>query len=438
MSNFKFEEVLSKGSDIQLDTTLTQSGKAADAKAVGDKFKDYATKTYVDSAVANSGGGGGSTGGGSTSLPPYFLNNANVCEEVTAALEDFIARGTPIVYNHEGDNCTLVAYEDSLSACYFVVPNGKKLLKVDLSSGAEFVVTEMDFCNLDGNHGGGGGGGIIDVLELPTTNINENALYRITTANLYYNKYLNGTTNIVNGLPSTGDAFTTDFQTISVTYYNVADNTLYCYVPSYIGSMAGIPAGWYPASTLTAVLGYSWGGLVTSLTDMVKEDTFYLLVLNPLYFYKNGKWVEVPTEGSALTLKSKRVSSLQEMIEFCVSKSETLFRIMAELRFMFDTGEGNTFDMVSSSIYAYKTYSLGSNYFLNLEMELQTIEYRRFGVSVTASYNGDGNLIEIKTSGIVEKYTYSNVNGSLSATGIEIIKPTSIEISGDITIQYFA
>ena len=150
----RVDNLPSGGSDIQLDTTLTQSGKAADAKAVGDKFKDYATKTYVDSAVANSGGGGGSA-----SLTPWFLNNSATCEEFTVALEDFIANGTPIIYNHEGDNCTLVSYEDSLSACYFVVPNGKKLLKIDLSSGMEFVVTEMDFCNLDGNHGGGGGSG---------------------------------------------------------------------------------------------------------------------------------------------------------------------------------------------------------------------------------------------------------------------------------------
>ena len=99
MSNFKFQEVLPRGGgggsveldatltsetkaaqakavgdkikDLELrvvaveitDTTLTQESKAADAKAVGDKLKnEYATKTYVDSAVANAGGGGGGSG----------------------------------------------------------------------------------------------------------------------------------------------------------------------------------------------------------------------------------------------------------------------------------------------------------------------------------------------------------------------------------------
>lgn len=454
----RVDNLPSGGSNIQLDPYLTDATKAAQAKAVGDKFNvqegninalagraynlegrasaleaaDTGIKARLDALEK----GGGSTGGGSTSLPPYFLNNANVCEEVTAALEDFIARGTPIVYNHEGDNCTLVAYEDSLSACYFVVPNGKKLLKVDLSSGAEFVVTEMDFCNLDGNHGGGGGGGIIDVLELPTTNINENALYRITTANLYYNKYLNGTTNIVNGLPSTGDAFTTDFQTISVTYYNVADNTLYCYVPSYIGSMAGIPAGWYPASTLTAVLGYSWGGLVTSLTDMVKEDTFYLLVLNPLYFYKNGKWVEVPTEGSALTLKSITVSSFQEMVEFC--GGHTVYRIQPYVRYSTSNGSGSVCAINSSVVGVVEKFYTAEGYKLTLDVEFFVSSFRRFAIYFEVMYDQSGNLIGVETQGTVEGYAYTSSGGTLVVSRIEFENITQFELEGTIEILYFS
>lgn len=411
-----------------------------------------------------------------TGSQPYYLNNASTAEELTLALEDFMRTGTQIIFQHDGEDCILSSFEyksgiESTVIAYFVTPK-KKLLKVDIGAGLDLVITESEFTpetdttltksgkpadakavgqkfneyatktyvdSAVANSGGGGGGGIFDVIELPTTNINENAFYRLTTANLYYNKYLNGTTNIVNGLPSTGDAFTTDFQSISVTYYNVADSTLYCYVPSYIGSMAGIPEGWYPATNLTAVLGFSWGGVVTSLTDMVNENTFYLLVQNPLYFYKNGKWIEVPTEGAALTLKSKRVSSLQEMIEFCVSKAETLFRIMAVFKHTLPNGAGSVSETISKSILAYKAYAGDSgDYYLCIDLELLNSSYRRFGVFIEAEYSEGGSLIKTTMTGAIEQYTYSNVNGSLSATGIEFLIPTSLEIRGDIIIQYFA
>ena len=47
--------VVNAGGNIELDTTLTQSGVAADAKAVGDRLiaMDVATKQYVDSQLNN-------------------------------------------------------------------------------------------------------------------------------------------------------------------------------------------------------------------------------------------------------------------------------------------------------------------------------------------------------------------------------------------------
>ena len=39
------------GGNVELDTTLTQSGKAADAKAVGDKFNNYPTKIEMENAT---------------------------------------------------------------------------------------------------------------------------------------------------------------------------------------------------------------------------------------------------------------------------------------------------------------------------------------------------------------------------------------------------
>ena len=51
--------------NLELDTTLTVEGKAADAKAVGDRFGEYIDD--VDALIGGEGvEGGGSTGGGST------------------------------------------------------------------------------------------------------------------------------------------------------------------------------------------------------------------------------------------------------------------------------------------------------------------------------------------------------------------------------------
>lgn len=58
MSTKKLQILGSLGTDIELDSTLLESGKAADAKAVGDALAqkqpvgDYATETYVNNAIS--------------------------------------------------------------------------------------------------------------------------------------------------------------------------------------------------------------------------------------------------------------------------------------------------------------------------------------------------------------------------------------------------
>lgn len=56
MSTKKLQIIGSLGNNIELDTTLSQEGKAADAKTVGDKFTalvgDVAVSTQIDNAIA--------------------------------------------------------------------------------------------------------------------------------------------------------------------------------------------------------------------------------------------------------------------------------------------------------------------------------------------------------------------------------------------------
>jgi hypothetical protein len=137
---------------------------------------------------------------------------------------------------------------------------------------------------------GGGGGGIIDVAELPTEGIDESALYRVLVGTVYYGEYKQQTkVHIVNGLPETGENVSADMKTIDHTYYNTADGVEYVYMSETLASAVGMAGGWYPASTMYTGLGYAYGGVVTSMSDMTATATFYLYLEFKLYSYKN-KW----------------------------------------------------------------------------------------------------------------------------------------------------
>ena len=165
--------------------------------------------------------------------------------------------------------------------------------------------------------GSGGGGGIIEVLQLPTENIDTRYLYRVTFAALYFNNVLQGTTYVVDELPATGEPVTTDGSTVTVTYYNDTDNTLYGYLPEAIASVLGVPEGWYTAETLIPSFGYAYGGVVTNLNEATEKETFYLLLTNPLYSYEDGNWYEVATTGASLTLKTRVFHSFEDALVFC-------------------------------------------------------------------------------------------------------------------------
>lgn len=163
----------------------------------------------------------------------------------------------------------------------------------------------------------GGGGGIIEVLQLPTENIDNRYLYRVTKASLWFNNVKEGNTYVVDELPATGEPVTTDGATVNTTYYNDTDNTLYGYVPAMIGSVLGVPEGWYTAEMLIPALGFSYGGVITNLVDASERNTFYLLLTNPLYSYEDGNWYEVATTGASLTLKTRVFYSWEDAMLFC-------------------------------------------------------------------------------------------------------------------------
>ena len=173
----------------------------------------------------------------------------------------------------------------------------------DISGGHRVTITDKDgektFDVMDGEGGSGGGAAIIDVVELPTENINEDVFYRLLTGTFVYNQYThNGfTCYCVNGLPETGEPATNADMSTVVAYYNTQDGELYGYVDVMLSQFFRIPIGWYPASMLFQAAGLSYNGVITDILDDPKDGTFRVLLEYALYSYKDGKWTSNKTIG---------------------------------------------------------------------------------------------------------------------------------------------
>ena len=145
--------------------------------------------------------------------------------------------------------------------------------------------------------GGGGGASIIDIEEFPS-NPSTTAIYRkwqVIKAEFRYGTVLNPdmTCIVVDTLPAEGNMAYDGVSVIA--YYQRTDGGIYGYVDSVLSGMTSIPVGWYPATMLFDALGYSFGGVITSLDEATQSNTFYALVTKKphLYcFHNNGSAVE--------------------------------------------------------------------------------------------------------------------------------------------------
>ena len=158
-----------------------------------------------------------------------------------------------------------------------------------------------------------GGAAIIDVIELPTEDINEQAFYRLLTGTFMFNRveYNNWTVKCVDELPSEGEpAFSgdpSDVSSVAVTaYYNITDNEVYGYVTDAMAAMFGVPANWYPISVLTAALGFSFEGIIYNIFDDPMDERFRLLLSTELYYYKDS-WVSMKPIGRSGTGASSEI-----------------------------------------------------------------------------------------------------------------------------------
>jgi hypothetical protein len=183
---------------------------------------------------------------------------------------------------------------------------GKRYICVKSRTITSDKVGEADhYCEWAEESAGGSGGGIIDVTELPTEGIDESVLYRVLVGTVYYGKYKQQTqVHIVNGLPEAGEDVSADMKTIDHTYYNTADGVEYVYMSETLATASGMTAGWYPASAMFAGLGYAYGGVVTSMSDMTGASTIYLLLKCSYHACKRGGWTELSNKTTFIELEA--------------------------------------------------------------------------------------------------------------------------------------
>lgn len=128
---------------------------------------------------------------------------------------------------------------------------------------------------------------IIDVVELPTENIDTNNSYRVPIGTLFAaGKKTSWVCIMVETLPSEGEPASSDMVNFTL-YYETTSNSVSGYVNETLGSAFGVPMGWYPIETLAQIIGAQWNGIVFEESN-ISEIGVSLLIGYKLYQYKNG------------------------------------------------------------------------------------------------------------------------------------------------------
>lgn len=131
---------------------------------------------------------------------------------------------------------------------------------------------------------------IIDVLELPTENIDEDCFYRKLSGNLILNQSIVNayTVYCVETLPETGEPGTNIEQTQGTIYYDRSTNECYAYVDSALSAAMSVPTGWYTGATLLGAIGEEYAGTITNILDDPMDGKFRMLFEYVMYSYKDG------------------------------------------------------------------------------------------------------------------------------------------------------
>lgn len=176
----------------------------------------------------------------------------------------------------------------------------------------------------DGEGGGTSSQAIIDVVALPTENIDEDSFYRVLSGQIFMNGAPNSawSIEIVETLPAQGNPVTTDMVNIYL-YYAIDTSSVSGYLPSALGSQLGVPEGWYPVEILGQAFGVTWGGIYWNETEAPTDGSLSLVLSYALYSYKR-EWENLSKrigwDGTALG--AERFNTLQNEASGAYSHAE--------------------------------------------------------------------------------------------------------------------
>lgn len=132
---------------------------------------------------------------------------------------------------------------------------------------------------------GGGGASIIYATELPSTPAQ--AIYVVTQDEVVKVEFTTygmilpaeqAYCEIVDTLPEVGNG-AMDLTTEALyTYYLTTDGELYGYVDAALEAAGGVPVGWYPVALLFGAVGTTYGGKITSTSEVTDASAMYALI----------------------------------------------------------------------------------------------------------------------------------------------------------------
>lgn len=215
-----------------------------------------------------------------------FNGTKYVCTAWSATEADAVILGNGDIYGGEGGNGEPFAIDNySNGAAYLnVTSSGTYNLTIQLE---EEIIHKLDKKFVDSS-------AIIDVIELPTENIDENSIYRALTGKCYWNGLPDTMTvvYVVKTLPTVGTPALMDTGKIAL-YYEADTNAVVGYIDEATSDMTGIPFGWCSAEVLIpAVGGPSWGGIIWKKEDDLLDNSLRLLLSYSLYQFK-GEWIVI-------------------------------------------------------------------------------------------------------------------------------------------------
>lgn len=183
--------------------------------------------------------------------------------------------------------------------------------------------------------------GMIDVVSLPTSDIDEKAIYRVLNAAFFDGKKFrnNAFCNVVEWGAKPSSAGEEAFQmrddvSTNISYYDTKSDVVWLYFGSGsrqvlknmidaredLSTLEKVAAkaivsglsGWKTVEELTSIFGSAvdlpGGKVIHSLDEVTSVDEEYLLLYYEMFVYKNGEWVNLDST-------EEYVSGLIEMIE---------------------------------------------------------------------------------------------------------------------------